>query len=59
MQRCKIALAGIELVMARQAQVSSWQDAALRVTVREDDCWIGSNKSSSRARIDVRLQRKN
>jgi hypothetical protein len=31
----------------------------LRVAVREDYCWMWSNKSASRARIDVRLQRQN
>jgi hypothetical protein len=41
---------------AKQAQVSSGQDT-LRVAVREDYCWMWSNKSSSRARVDVRLQR--
>ena len=43
---------------AKQAQVSSGQDT-LRVAVREDYCWMWSNKSPSRARIDVRLQRQN
>jgi hypothetical protein len=43
---------------AKQAQVSSGQDT-LRVAVREDYCWMWSNKSSNRARIDVRLQRQN
>ena len=43
---------------AKQAQVSSGQDT-LRVAVREDYCWMWSNKSSSRARIDARLQRQN
>jgi hypothetical protein len=43
---------------AKQAQVSSGQDT-LRVAVREDYCWMWSNKSSSQARIDVRLQRQN
>lgn len=41
---------------ARQAQVSSGQDT-LRVAVREDYCWMWSNKSSSRVRVDVLLQR--
>jgi len=27
--------------------------------VREDYCWMWSNKSSGRARIDVQLQRQN
>jgi len=43
---------------AKQVQVSSGQDT-LRVGVREDYCWMWSNKSASRARIDVRLQRQN
>lgn len=43
---------------AKQAQVSSGQDT-LRVAVREDYCWMWSNKSSSPARIDIRLQRQN
>ena len=43
---------------AKQAQVNSGQDT-LRVAVREDYCWMWSNKSASRARIDVRLQRQN
>jgi hypothetical protein len=43
---------------AKQAQVTSGQDT-LRVAVREDYCWMWSNKSSGRARIDVRLQRQN
>jgi hypothetical protein len=43
---------------AKEAQVSSGQDT-FRVMVREDYCWMWSNKSSSRTRIDVRLQRKN
>jgi hypothetical protein len=41
---------------AKQAHVVSGQDT-LRVAVREDYCWMWSNKSSNRARIDVRLQR--
>ena len=41
---------------AKQAQVSAGQDT-LRVAVREDYCWMWSNKSSSRVRIDVRLRR--
>ena len=43
---------------AKQAQVTTGQDT-LRVAVLEDYCWMWSNKSSSRARIDVRLQRQN
>ncbi|MGV8822788.1 hypothetical protein [Methylibium petroleiphilum] len=43
---------------AKQVQVSAGQDT-LRVAVREDYCWMWSNKSSSQARIDVRLQRQN
>ena len=43
---------------AKQAQTRSGQDI-LRVAVREDYCWMWSNKSSNRARIDVRLQRQN
>ena len=43
---------------AKQVQVSSGRDT-LRVGVREDYCWMWSNKSASRARIDVRLQRQN
>ena len=43
---------------AKQSQVSSGQDT-LQVAVREDYCWMWSNKSSGRARIDVRLQRQN
>ena len=41
---------------AKQAQARSGQDI-LRVAVREDYCWMWSNKSSGRARIDVLLQR--
>lgn len=43
---------------AKQAQTRSGQDI-LRVAVREDYCWMWSNKSSGRARIDVQLQRQN
>jgi hypothetical protein len=43
---------------AKQAQARSGQDI-LRVAVREAYCWMWSNKSSGRARIDVQLQRQN
>ena len=43
---------------AKQSQVSSGQDT-LQVAVREHYCWMWSNKSSGRTRIDVRLQRQN
>jgi hypothetical protein len=42
---------------ARQAQVSAGQDT-LQVVVREDYCWMWSNKSSSGTQVDVRLQRR-
>ena len=41
---------------AKQAQVSAGQDT-LRAAVHEDYCWMWSNKSTHRLRIDVRLQR--
>ena len=41
---------------AKQAQVSAGQ-GTLRVAVAEDHCWMWSNKSTHRLRIDVRLQR--
>lgn len=41
---------------AKQAQVSSGEDT-LRIAVREDYCWMWSNKSPNQARIDVRLER--
>jgi hypothetical protein len=41
---------------AKQAQVSAAQDT-LRVAVREDYCWMWSNKSASGVKLDLRLQR--
>ncbi|MCW5631946.1 MAG: hypothetical protein KIT17_01285 [Rubrivivax sp.] len=41
---------------AKQAQVSAGQDT-LRVAVQEHYCWMWSNKSSGRVRVDVRLLR--
>jgi hypothetical protein len=41
---------------AKQSQVSTGQDT-LRVAMREDYCWMWSNKSNSQVRIDVKLQR--
>lgn len=41
---------------AKQAQVNSGRDV-LRVAVREDYCWMWTNKSPGPAQIDVRLQR--
>ena len=38
------------------ARVSTGQDT-LRVVVAEDYCWMWSNKSTRRLRVDVRLQR--
>lgn len=39
---------------AKQAQVGSGRDT-LRVAVREDYCWMWTNKSAGSARIEVRL----
>ncbi|MBI5716329.1 MAG: hypothetical protein HZC37_01425 [Burkholderiales bacterium] len=41
---------------AKQAQVSAGHDT-LRVAVREDYCWMWSNKSSGRVQIDISLRR--
>ncbi len=41
---------------AKQAQVFAGKDA-LRVAVRDDYCWMWSNKSTHRLRVNVRLQR--
>lgn len=41
---------------AKQTQVTTAQDA-LRVTVREDHCWMWTNKSQQPVRVDARLQR--
>ena len=42
---------------AKQAQVSSGQDT-LRVAVREDYCWMWSNKTTASASLSVTLMRK-
>ncbi len=41
---------------AKQAQVSAGRDT-LRVAVAEDYCWMWSNKTTRRLRVNVRLQR--
>ncbi len=41
---------------AKQAQARSGQDT-LRVSVAEDYCWMWSNKSANKVKLDVRLQR--
>ena len=41
---------------AKHAQVFAGKDT-LRVAVRDNYCWMWSNKSTQRLRVDVRLQR--
>ena len=41
---------------AKAAQVSAGQDT-LRVVVREDYCWMWSNKSGGKVKLDIRLAR--